>query len=101
MHGFRLDRIMQRLDPVERANRWWKAASLIAIALLSVVMLLGATGRQEATRAEELRVARLILIDEGRPLGRLGIEPGRPGFSFLDDSGTLVWQAHGSTPERR
>jgi hypothetical protein len=75
MHEPRLEQMLHRLQAVEQANRWWKAASLTVMALLGLVVWLGAARGPDATRGEEVRATRLILVDpQGRPLGRLGVE---------------------------
>jgi hypothetical protein len=70
-----VDHLLRRLQRVERANHTWRLAAVTASAVLGVLVLLGATGRQGTTPVEELRATRLVLVDaQGRPLGRVGVE---------------------------
>ena len=85
-----VDHLLRRLQRVERANHTWRLAAVTASAVLGVLVLLGATGRQGTTPVEELRATRLILVDaQGRPLGRVGVEAdGTPRLFLMDANAT-------------
>jgi hypothetical protein len=58
-----LEMIISRLTYLEQAHRQWKLAGLAAEALLGLVVLLAATGRQESMPIEEVRASRALLVD--------------------------------------
>jgi hypothetical protein len=59
-----LDHVLQRLHRVERAQRWWQVGGLMAVAVLGLVVVLGAAGHREVIRAEEVRAQRFVLVDD-------------------------------------
>ncbi|MFQ5829323.1 MAG: hypothetical protein ACE5JD_09240 [Candidatus Methylomirabilia bacterium] len=66
-----LDAVMQRLGRLERELRRWKALGSAALAVLSLLLLVGATGVRVPS---ELRAKRFIMVDEtGRLRGILGV----------------------------
>lgn len=81
----------QRVARLERENRRWKALGIVALALLGVVGLLGATSPGSGTVADEIRARRFILVDDaGRDHAALGIEPGgAAGLAFAGPDGKL------------
>jgi hypothetical protein len=48
-----LETVLQRLSHVERQVRWWKGIGLLAMAMVGLVVLLGAAKGQEKTKADE------------------------------------------------
>ena len=77
------DAVLHRLVYVERAMRQWQVVGSLAMALLALVVLLGAVGRTELEAPEEIRAQAFVLVDrEGRP--RLDLRVAR------NDSNQLV-----------
>jgi hypothetical protein len=60
-----LERVLQRLDCVERRVRWWQGVGVAAVVLLGLVVLMGATKGQVAGVAEEVRAKRVVVVDDG------------------------------------
>ena len=105
-----LDSIHQHLDYLERdvyqqkrVNRWWKIAETTAIAALTAILLLGATGNMAV---EEIRARRFVLIDEHGAfraiLGHANLTELRTGTTIkrstsslvlFDKDGKTIWQA--------
>jgi hypothetical protein len=75
----------QRLEKLERENRWTRRIGAVAVAAAAVLLLVG-QGRQ--TEGWHL-VAKSVTINDaaGRPRIRLGQERGPPQLVFLDASG--------------
>jgi hypothetical protein len=62
------DAVLHRLVSVERAMRQWQVVGSLAMALLALVVLMGAVGRTEVEAPEEIRAQAFVLLDrEGRP----------------------------------
>ena len=82
-----IDIINRRLTRLERSNRRWKLLATCALALLVMVLLLGANGTTQQPVADELRAKAFVLVDEqGTTLARLGQLPhGVLGLGFYDD----------------
>jgi hypothetical protein len=62
------DAVLHRLVYVERAMRQWQVVGSLALALLALVVLMGAVGRREVEAPEEIRAQAFVLLDrEGKP----------------------------------
>jgi hypothetical protein len=62
------DAVLHRLVYVERAMHQWQVVGSLAMALLVLIVLLGAVGRTEPEAPEEIRAQAFVLVDrEGRP----------------------------------
>ena len=62
------DAVLHRLVYVERAMRQWQVVGSLALALLALVVLMGAVGRTEGEAPEEIRAQAFVLLDrEGKP----------------------------------
>ena len=62
------DAVQQRLARLERASRVWQVIGGAAVALLVGVVLIGASGRQDAEETAEIRARAFVLVDrEGKP----------------------------------
>jgi hypothetical protein len=60
--------MLHRLAHVERGMRRWQVLGSLALALLALVVLLGAVGRPDGEVFEELRARAFVLVDrEGKP----------------------------------
>ncbi|MFQ5521847.1 MAG: hypothetical protein ACE5FK_10645, partial [Candidatus Methylomirabilia bacterium] len=57
-----LDTLSHRLDRLEREARWWKILGGGAMAVLALVLLIGARGR---TVTEEVRARRFVVVGDG------------------------------------
>lgn len=81
------DAIARRLTRLERSNRRWRLLATSALALLGIVIFLGAQRTARQPVADELRARAFLLVDdEGAPLARLGRLPhGVLGLGFYDD----------------
>lgn len=94
------DTLTQRLDRVERENRWWKVLGTATVAVLGLVLFLGATGSKVA---EEILARRFVLMDkDGKARASLVVEDhGLPSLTFFDSEGqgrsTLALDAKGPT----
>ena len=82
-----IDVISRRLTRLERSNQRWKLLATAALALLGVLLFLGAKGSTQQPVADELRARAFVLVDEqGTLLARLGRLPhGVLGLGFYDD----------------
>jgi hypothetical protein len=68
MHDTSDDRMVERLTYLERACRRWQVGGSMAMALLTLVALLGAVERLDGETFEELRARAFVLVDrEGKP----------------------------------
>ena len=74
------DSVIQRLDRLERENRFWKkiaGALFILLTVLTTVVLIGSvktTKTDEVLTADEIRTRRLVVMDEkGKP--RISAKP--------------------------
>jgi hypothetical protein len=68
MHDTSQETVIERLTRLERACRWWRIVGGSAVALFTVVGLMGAVGRQDVEELQEIRARAFVLIDkEGRP----------------------------------
>ena len=82
-----IDVISRRLTRLERSNRRWKLLATAALALLGILLIVGAKGSTQQPVADELRARAFVLVDErGGLLARLGRLPhGVLGLGFYDD----------------
>lgn len=78
--------LMERLDRLERENRWWKLLGTTAVAVLSLVVLVGATGDKVT---DEIRTRQLVLVDQaGTVLATLGPDAaGNPRLELTGKTG--------------
>ena len=85
-----LDTVTRRLERLERDARWWKVFGSIAVGLLALVVLMGAT-----TVADEVRATRFLLVDKaGKLRAGLGVRAdGSPGLALFDKDGKVIWKA--------
>jgi hypothetical protein len=58
-----LETVLQRLTRLEQQVRHWRALGLVALALLGLIVLVGATKGQNARVAEEIGLKQSILTD--------------------------------------
>jgi hypothetical protein len=84
-----LDALSQRVERLERERRWWKCLASLALALLGIVTLLGATAGKKAKSPVELRVQHLVLVDkvEKARAELLITGDNQPGLLLADDAG--------------
>ncbi len=69
-----LDTLTRRLDRLEREARWWKIIGSTAVAVVDLVVFLGATPTTRV--ADEVRAKRFVLVDTGgKERGRLSTQP--------------------------
>jgi hypothetical protein len=84
-----LDALSQRMDRLERDRRWWKCLASLALALLGMITLLGATTGKKAKSPVELRAQRLVLVDKvekARAELRITAD-NQPALLLADDAG--------------
>ncbi|MFQ5961461.1 MAG: hypothetical protein ACE5MG_08680 [Candidatus Methylomirabilales bacterium] len=83
-----MDTLTQRLGRLEREVRWWKFFGSAAVAVVGVVLLLGATHTRVP---DEVRARRFVVVDEtGKPGVELTPVPS-PGLRiFAKDGRTLA-----------
>jgi hypothetical protein len=89
MNDQAMDTIMQRLARLERAQHWWKLVAGAAVAVLGVVILLGAAKRQEVNIADEIWARKFVIADRnGQPRGLLSEDgEGIVALQLTDQSG--------------
>ncbi len=64
-----LDTLTQRLDRLERENRWWKITAIIVAASFGVVLLAGA----QSPPASDIVAKSIRIVDsQGRPAIMVG-----------------------------
>ena len=94
-----IDTIERRLERLERDSRRWKAMATLALATLSLVLLIGAGKSAETSVPNELQAQAFVLVDRhGTPLARLGLLPhGAWGLGFYDQGkkGRIVLSVEG------
>ena len=74
-----MDTVTQRLDRLERENRWWRALGIVSVAVLGLVVMIGATWSKVP---DEVKARKFVLIgEEGK---RRGVWWGFDGVSNLD-----------------
>ena len=85
-----LEALSRRVEHLEQAHRRWKHFASWALAVLGMVILLGAVASKRAKSSTELRAQRLVLVDKadkGRAELAL-ISETQPGLVLVDDAGT-------------
>src|SRR5215510_12343721 len=90
MEGPTLETLSQRVERLEQANLQWKRLASWALALLGVVVLLGAVASKKAKSPAELRTQSLVLVDKAdKRRGELTlISELQPGLVLADNAGT-------------
>jgi hypothetical protein len=58
-----MDTLRNRLNRLERENRIWKAAAILALAIFALGTLMGATGSKEPLVIDEIRAKRVYIVD--------------------------------------
>src|SRR5215470_479369 len=78
--------IIRRLERLEGESRRWKAVAILTVAVLGIVLLIGAGKPGETSVPSELQARAFVLVDrDGTPLARLGLLPhGAWGLGFYD-----------------
>ncbi len=75
MNEPQIDVLTQRLDRLERQNRWWKILGVSAMAILGLAVFVGATGSKEKIQAQTVEARNFVLRDaDGQAVGTLGLE---------------------------
>ncbi len=82
-----METLTRQLDRVERQNRDWKVLGSVAIALLGLVFLIGATGGKIA---DEIRAKRFVLVDsDGKDRATLSVDNYGAGLRITDQHGEV------------
>lgn len=84
-----LEALSRRIEHLEQATLRWKHLVSWALAVLGIVILLGAVASKRAKSPAELRAQRLVLVDKAekdRAELRL-IAENQPGLVLVDDAG--------------
>jgi len=63
MNETSMDKLVQRLDRLERENRWLKILGLLVVVALSLSLLTGATKSERSKIVNEVRARRFVLVD--------------------------------------
>jgi hypothetical protein len=88
MEPNQIDSLTHRLDRLEREKRWWRVLGVVAVSIIGIVMLTGATGNKVV---DEIRAKRFVLVDgEGSELGVWEANY----FSFHDDKWIGTFSVH-------
>lgn len=74
-----MDTVTQRLDRLERENRWWRALGIVSVAALGLVVMIGATWSKVP---DEVKARKFVLIGEKGK--RRGVWWGFDDVSTLD-----------------
>jgi hypothetical protein len=84
-----LTSLTQRIDRLEHETRWWKRLASLALVLLGIVLLLGATASKKTKIPAELRAQRLVLVDKAeKPRAEVAVTAdNRAGVILSDDAG--------------
>lgn len=78
--------LTQRLNRLEREVRWWRFIGVSMVAVLGLVVLVGATTPKVA---EEITAYAFTVLDmEGRTRVRLVVDGGGPAIRLYDAAGT-------------
>jgi hypothetical protein len=80
------DIILQRLERLERANYRWQIVGSVALAVLGLVVVLGATGGKLPKVTDEIQSRRFTLVDQyGKTWAMLHVsEGGLPRLDLFD-----------------
>jgi hypothetical protein len=82
--------LSERLDILERQNRRWRIAALLAMIGLLAVFAMAQTSTPHVVNADRVRAREFQLIDSaGKQRAALSIVKGEPGLALLDDGGKL------------
>src|SRR5262245_15423005 len=84
-----LEALSRRVDRLEQAKLRWKHLASWALALLGLVVLLGAAASKRAKSPAELRAQRIVLVDNAEK-GRAALtvtSDNRPELVLIDDAG--------------
>ena len=84
-----LETLSRRVERLEHANLQWKRLATWALALLGIVVLLGAAASRKAKSPAELRAQRIVLVDKAEK-GRAELtlmSENQPGLLLADDAG--------------
>jgi hypothetical protein len=81
--------LTRRVDRLERESRWWKCLASMTLALLGIVVLLGAEASKKAKSPAELRGQRIVLVDTAeRGRAELTMMPdNQPGLTLTNEAG--------------
>ena len=80
-----METLAQRLDKVERENRWLKQAGVVALALIAALVLMGHVVGEKVIEAE-----RFVLIDSsGDTRAVLAVPEGGSGLYLYDKKGKM------------
>lgn len=89
MGGLPLKTLQQRVDRLEREVRRWRLFGPAALALLGLIVLLGATGQKVE---DEVRAKSFVLVDQqGRQRAVLNVVP----LPFFDIAGLRLYDQKG------
>jgi hypothetical protein len=81
-----LDAVAQRLDRLERENRWWKRLCCLGALLVLLVWSLSA-----CSQMDEIRTKRVVVQDaSGRDRVRIAVEDPRPLIEVLASNGKPI-----------
>lgn len=84
-----LEALSRRVERLEHANRRWRGLAGGALALLGMVVLLGAAANKKTKSPAEVRAQRLVLVDKAdkeRAELRM-LSDDQPGLVLADDAG--------------
>lgn len=84
-----LGELARRIQLLEQQSIWWKRLASVTLALLGIVVLLGATASKKSKPAAELRAQRIILVDKAnRARAELAlVSQHQPGLILSDNDG--------------
>jgi hypothetical protein len=67
-----MDALNKRLEGLERESRWWKTLGCVALTLLGLTLLIGASGSEARKIHDEVKARRFTIVDKkGKSRGRL------------------------------
>ena len=88
MHETSCQDLIQRVERLERAGRWWKRLASLMLVGLGIFALLGATSKK-AKSPTEVRAQRVVLVDQAeQERAELTMLPdNQPSLRLTDDAG--------------
>ena len=86
MHDAQMEKILARLQRLERESRRWKIMGMLAVLCLVVVLLVGAAKSDRPEAVGEVRAKQFVLVDaRGTVLARFGaLQHGSLGLGLYD-----------------
>ncbi|MFO7945970.1 MAG: hypothetical protein R6V19_04065 [Armatimonadota bacterium] len=77
--------LAERVERLERQNRWLKIGAAVVAAIMVVAVLMGQTPEEKTIEADKIKVESLQIVDaEGKRRGTFTMMEGRPVLALYD-----------------